>query len=76
MGVRSRRVEKYYQDLLTPESHSGNNTDQNSIQSDDKSEGLTSDSVCVPEKWKGQIEKVIMSHGHLILVFNCFILEC
>ncbi|XP_059456006.1 uncharacterized protein LOC132186181 isoform X2 [Corylus avellana] len=57
VGVRSRRVEKYYQDLLAPESISGNNTEQNSTQLDNSSEGLTTDSVCVPEKWKGQIEK-------------------
>lgn len=47
-------MEKYYQDLLASENNSGNNLGQ---QSDSKSS--TTDSVCVPEKWKGQIEKVI-----------------
>lgn len=57
VGVRSRRVENYYQDLLTSESNSGNKTEQNSTQLDNNNEELTTDSVCVPEKWKGQIEK-------------------
>lgn len=57
VGVQSRRVEKYYQNLLSPESNSGNKTEQNSTQLVNNSEGLTADSVCVPEKWKGQIEK-------------------
>ncbi|KAF9676749.1 hypothetical protein SADUNF_Sadunf08G0035300 [Salix dunnii] len=54
VGVRTRRVEKYYQDLLASETNSGNHVDQ---QSDSNTKGSTADSVCVPEKWKGQIEK-------------------
>lgn len=73
MGVRSRHVEKYYQDLLSAENNSGNNTEQNSTRLDNNSEGLTTDSVCVPEKWKGQIEKVFTSHGHSTLASNSFI---
>ncbi|KAG7998720.1 hypothetical protein I3843_01G270600 [Carya illinoinensis] len=57
VGVKSRRVKQYYQDLLAPESNSGNHTDHNSKQIDSNSEGLTTDSVFVSEKWKGQIEK-------------------
>ncbi|KAG5239765.1 TBC1 domain family [Salix suchowensis] len=54
VGVRTRRVEKYYQDLLASETNSGNHVDQ---QSDSNTEGSTAGTVCVPEKWKGQIEK-------------------
>ncbi|CAK7325573.1 unnamed protein product [Dovyalis caffra] len=53
-GVRARRVEKYYQDLLALETNSRNLVDQ---QSDSDTKGSTIDTVCVPEKWKGQIEK-------------------
>ncbi|XWS66099.1 hypothetical protein CRYUN_Cryun05aG0171400 [Craigia yunnanensis] len=55
VGVRTRRVENYYQYLLANEINSGNNTDQKSFQSDSK--GSTTESICGPEKWKGQIEK-------------------
>lgn len=49
-------MENYYQDLLANETNSGNNTEQQSFQSDSK--GSTTESICEPEKWKGQIEKV------------------
>ncbi|XWS75079.1 hypothetical protein CRYUN_Cryun01aG0054300 [Craigia yunnanensis] len=55
VGVRTRRVDNYYQDLLANETNSGNNTEQQSFQSDCK--GSTTESICGPEKWKGQIEK-------------------
>ncbi|XVE69005.1 hypothetical protein DITRI_Ditri09bG0115100 [Diplodiscus trichospermus] len=54
VGIRTRRVENYYQDLLANEANSGNNSDQ-SFQSDCK--GPAAESICGPEKWKGQIEK-------------------
>ncbi|KAJ6986986.1 TBC1 domain family member 8B [Populus alba x Populus x berolinensis] len=54
VGARTRRVENYYQDLLASETNSGNQVDQ---QSDSDTKGSTADTVCVPEKWKGQIEK-------------------
>ncbi|OMP08090.1 hypothetical protein COLO4_06786 [Corchorus olitorius] len=55
VGVKTRRVDKYYQDLLANETNSGNNTEQQSLLSDSK--GPTTDSIGGPEKWKGQIEK-------------------
>ncbi|XP_022745809.1 ecotropic viral integration site 5 protein homolog [Durio zibethinus] len=55
VGVRTRRVENYYQDLLANEIKSGNNSEQQSFQSNCK--GSTTESICGPEKWKGQIEK-------------------
>uniref|UniRef100_A0A5B6ZUM6 Putative TBC1 domain family member 8B n=1 Tax=Davidia involucrata TaxID=16924 RepID=A0A5B6ZUM6_DAVIN len=57
VGVRARRVEKYYQDLLAPETNFGDVVEHQSLQSDNNSKGSTTGSVCVPEKWKGQIEK-------------------
>ncbi|XP_065870406.1 uncharacterized protein [Euphorbia lathyris] len=54
VGVRTRRVDKYYQNLLAEEAKSGNHVEQ---QSDGDSKGSTIDPTCVPEKWKGQIEK-------------------
>ncbi|KAJ6983273.1 TBC1 domain family member 8B-like isoform X1 [Populus alba x Populus x berolinensis] len=54
VGARARRVENYYQDLLASETKSGNHADQ---QSDSTTKGSTTDTVCVQEKWKGQIEK-------------------
>ncbi|CAL0320675.1 unnamed protein product [Lupinus luteus] len=57
VGVKARRVEKYYQDLLASENESERKTDQQSIQSKDDNGIPTADPVPVPEKWKGQIEK-------------------
>ncbi|KAJ7971704.1 TBC1 domain family member protein [Quillaja saponaria] len=57
VGVKARRVDKYYQALLTSESNSGNNMDQLNTQSSDNNGGTNTDSVYIPEKWKGQIEK-------------------
>ena len=48
-------MDKYYQDLLASETNSGNHVEQ---QSDSDAKGPTTDPICVPEKWKGQIEKV------------------
>ncbi|XP_047316212.1 TBC1 domain family member 10B-like [Impatiens glandulifera] len=49
VGVKTRRVEKYYQDLLLPES-----IPANCVEHDKRS---TIESILIPEKWKGQIEK-------------------
>ncbi|XP_028799426.1 rab GTPase-activating protein 1 isoform X2 [Neltuma alba] len=57
VGVKARRVEKYYQGLLTPENDSASKLDQQIMQSSDKDGKANVDSICVPEKWKGQIEK-------------------
>ncbi|KAF4382281.1 hypothetical protein G4B88_011610 [Cannabis sativa] len=54
VGVKARRVEKYYQDLLTSETKGSNNVEEDVLDSD-KTKGSTT--VCAPEKWKGQIEK-------------------
>ncbi|KAK4835345.1 hypothetical protein QYF36_008610 [Acer negundo] len=57
VGVRARRAEKYYQDLLASEYNSGNKADQDSLLSDSDSKSSNTEYVCIPEKWKGQIEK-------------------
>ncbi|KAK8987159.1 hypothetical protein V6N11_055471 [Hibiscus sabdariffa] len=58
VGVRVRRVENYYKDLLANETNSGNNTEKQSLQYDSK--GSTTEPICGPQKWKGQIEKVVL----------------
>lgn len=65
MGVKARRHERYYQDLLSLENDSGCNKKQDDINIDEpRKEGLG-----LPEKWKGQIEKVdkcFQAHVHTI----------
>ena len=51
-------MEKYYQDLLASEINSSDQMEQKSSDADINTKGSTADAVCVPEKWKGQIEKV------------------
>lgn len=58
MGVKARRVERYYQELLASE-HNCNKVEQHSSQTDSLADGPVKDSLTIPEKWKGQIEKVI-----------------
>lgn len=58
MGAGARRVENYYQDLLGEEYYSSHCMEQKSLKSHDSIEGSNTDSLSVPEKWKGQIEKV------------------
>ncbi|XP_011077017.1 ecotropic viral integration site 5 protein homolog [Sesamum indicum] len=53
VGVRARRVEKYYQNLLAPDA----NIESKSTELEDKNHELNVDSVGISEKWKGQIEK-------------------
>ncbi|XP_020235320.1 ecotropic viral integration site 5 ortholog isoform X3 [Cajanus cajan] len=57
VGVKARRVEKYYQDLLASESDYEIKTDQQNTQSTDSNGKTGEDFVRMPEKWKGQIEK-------------------
>lgn len=53
VGVKARRIEKYYQDLLSPETNHVYNTKQE----DTNGKLLGEESVGLPEKLKGQIEK-------------------
>ncbi|XP_038679187.1 TBC1 domain family member 2B-like isoform X2 [Tripterygium wilfordii] len=57
VGVKARRDEKYYHDLLTPETDSFTKVEQPTLQSEGDNKGSATDSACVPEKWKVQIEK-------------------
>ncbi|KAI4370641.1 hypothetical protein MLD38_018968 [Melastoma candidum] len=53
VGASAHRVKNYYQGLLVTE---GNAVQNGTLQSDDSKESVA-DSICMPEKWKGQIEK-------------------
>ncbi|KAF5742626.1 TBC1 domain family member 8B-like [Tripterygium wilfordii] len=57
VGVKARRVEKYYHDLLTLGADSLTKTEQPTSQLEVDNKSSATDSACVPEKWKGQIEK-------------------
>lgn len=57
--MKVRRVDNYYQDLLASETKAGSNVEQHSLDSDISSKLSTTDSASAPEKWKGQIEKVV-----------------
>lgn len=61
VGVRARRVTGYYDGLLSTEAdtENGNANDHESSNSND-SEFSKATRRCIPEKWKGQIEKVVM----------------
>uniref|UniRef100_A0A1J3J6D9 TBC1 domain family member 8B n=2 Tax=Noccaea caerulescens TaxID=107243 RepID=A0A1J3J6D9_NOCCA len=54
-GVKKRRVENYYQNLLAADSL-GNDIEQEQMQDADE-KGSSTDPLAVAEKWKGQIEK-------------------
>lgn len=59
VGVRTRRVEKYYQDLLALDNGSGDVNEDLSSELETNGTGSASEEpINVPEKWKGQIEKV------------------
>ncbi|KAI3470440.1 hypothetical protein Pfo_027103 [Paulownia fortunei] len=53
VGVRGRRVEKYYQNLLAPDA----NVETKNNELEDKNHDSILECVGAPEKWKGQIEK-------------------
>ncbi|KAL3650039.1 hypothetical protein CASFOL_006442 [Castilleja foliolosa] len=53
VGVRARRVEKYYQNLLAQDT----NVNIKKNDSEENKHDTNVDCVSVPEKWKGQIEK-------------------
>lgn len=57
VGARTRRVEKYYQNLLDQD-NGGISVHQNS-DIDNPLGSLAEEFICIPEKWKVQIEKVI-----------------
>ncbi|XP_019053603.1 PREDICTED: ecotropic viral integration site 5 protein homolog isoform X2 [Nelumbo nucifera] len=54
-GVRTRRIEKYYQGLLDPEANAASDKNFGSSNSN-TTKGSNNDRSCA-EKWKGQIEK-------------------
>ncbi|GJZ57649.1 Rab-GTPase-TBC domain-containing protein [Tanacetum coccineum] len=57
VGVKARHTENYYQNLLLPDSKNDNDVDHQIPEGDEATKKSKADSVDVPEKWKGQIEK-------------------
>ncbi|KAK9050051.1 hypothetical protein SSX86_030980, partial [Deinandra increscens subsp. villosa] len=57
VGVKSRHVKNYYQNLLLPDNKKENGVDHQKSDGDEANNKSTLDSVDVPEKWKLQIEK-------------------
>ncbi|XXG54953.1 hypothetical protein AAC387_Pa03g2712 [Persea americana] len=57
VAVRTRRVERYYQDLLAQDVNGGEVKEHVSSLSNDSSKESSKDWQCAPEKWKKQIEK-------------------
>lgn len=70
VGVKVRRVDNYYQDLLAAETKAGSDVEQHSLDSEINSKMSTTDSAYVPEKWKGQIEKVICFYSVFAIVYE------
>ncbi|KAK4798665.1 hypothetical protein SAY86_030991 [Trapa natans] len=56
VGVKARRIGNYYKNLLTPEKNQDNNVEQQASQQGNNA-NVSTGSVCLPEKWQGQIEK-------------------
>lgn len=58
VGVRTRRVERYYQDLLATESDASGGKEHDKLLSVDNRMQHEGKGYELPEKWKKQIEKV------------------
>ncbi|TMW92462.1 hypothetical protein EJD97_013013 [Solanum chilense] len=58
VGVKARRVETYYQDLLALGTKPGNNAeDKSTVSKDGSCVDPSIDTAFLPENWRGQIEK-------------------
>jgi hypothetical protein len=66
VGVKERRVEKYYQDLLASNGDSKIKSNHQNTQLDDNDGKTNGEFIPVPEKWKGQIEKVLTCDTHFV----------
>ncbi|KAL2249237.1 UNVERIFIED_CONTAM: TBC domain-containing protein [Sesamum indicum] len=64
VGVKARRVEKYYHNLLAPD----NCVRSNNNELEDKIHESNPECAGVPEKWKGQIEKAMNFFAGLLLL--------
>ena len=58
-------MEGYYNNLLNPESDIGNSKVSDVVPLNDADNGSKKPHDSVPEKWKGQIEKVVYCHEFL-----------
>lgn len=72
VGVRARRVENYYDNLLA----SDTKVESNSKVLGNRNQETKQESLGVPEKWKIQIEKVVYSLFKLLLLANRQLYEC
>lgn len=63
VGVRTRRVESYYQDLLATECDASDGKEHDQLSSGDNRKQDTMEKCNVPDKWKKQIEKVVRCMG-------------
>lgn len=61
-------MERYYQDLLAQDTKAVELNKHDSSPSNGTDEESSKDSECAPEKWKGQIEKVVVN----LWVLPCF----
>ncbi|PHU17082.1 hypothetical protein BC332_12777 [Capsicum chinense] len=68
VGVKARRVENYYQDLLALGTNPGNNAE------DKSTVNPIIDTACLPENWRGQIEKVI-EHATFFILSNMLLIQ-
>ncbi|GJS85458.1 Rab-GTPase-TBC domain-containing protein [Tanacetum coccineum] len=57
VGVKARHIENYYQNLLDLDTKNDNSVDDPTLQADSANQTSIAESVCIPEKWKAQIEK-------------------
>lgn len=63
VGVRARRLERYYLDLLDPESDTGGGQEHDGSSLAEENKRWSKESVHLPEKLRKQIEKVIRCMG-------------
>lgn len=65
-------MENYYQNLLVSNAKVCNGTENGYIEKDSNKNDSSMDSVPVPEKWKGQIEKVFGNAAFSPCIFISF----
>lgn len=63
VGVRARRLKRYYLDLLDPESDTGDGQEHDRSSLAEDYQRRSKESIHVPEKLRKQIEKVIRCMG-------------
>lgn len=77
VGVRTRRVEGYYQDLLAVDFDASDGKEHKELLSGNDNKHCSRKGVDLSEKWKKQIEKVIRCMGpglyrSIFLIRRCY----